>query len=43
MFRNLKVQPNCAALEQLKQRIDTFNRSIDAFNAELERVGTPVR
>lgn len=28
---------------QLKRRIDAFNTSVDAFNAELERVGTPER
>jgi hypothetical protein len=40
---NEKIDNLNAAHAQLKQRIDTFNRSIDAFNAELERVGTPVR
>jgi hypothetical protein len=40
---NEKIDNLNAAHAQLKQRNDTFNRSIDAFNAELERVGTPVR
>lgn len=39
---NEKIDNLNAAHAQLKQRIDRFNRSIDAFNAELERVGTPV-
>jgi hypothetical protein len=40
---NEKVDNLNAAHAQLRQRIKMFNRSIDAFNAELERVGTPVR
>jgi peptidoglycan hydrolase CwlO-like protein len=40
---NAKIDNLNAAHAQLKQRIDIFNRSIDAFNSELERVGTPAR
>lgn len=40
---NEKIDNLNAAHAQLKQRIDIFNRSINAFNAELDRVGTPVR
>jgi hypothetical protein len=40
---NAKIHRLNAEHAQLKQRIDIFNRSIDAFNSELERVGTPAR
>jgi hypothetical protein len=40
---NVKVDNLNTANQQLRQRLAAFNRGVDAFNAELERVGTPVR
>ena len=40
---NTKVDNLNRANAQLKPRLDAFNRSVNVFNAELERVGRPTR
>ena len=40
---NAKVDAVNAKRSQLRRQIATFNNHVDAFNADLARVGTPIR